>query len=620
MATDLEIKKDVTILFAGDSGDGMQLTGGQFTDTAAFLGNDISTFPNFPAEIRAPQGTVAGVSGFQLHFGSVNLYTPGDYCDVLVVMNSAALKANLHNLKQGGVIIANKAGFDKKNLRLAKYKDETNPLEDGSLDGYKVHEVDVTKITKETLTNTGLGPKIIDRCKNMFVLGFLYWMYNRKLDKTVEFIETKFKGKPDIIDANLAVLKAGHNYGDTAETFTTRYEVKPANINPGVYRNIIGNEAAAIGLIAAAQKSGLDLFYGTYPITPASDILHTLSKYKNFNVKTYQAEDEIAAVCASIGASFAGGLGVTASSGPGIALKGEALGLGVIFELPLVVINVQRGGPSTGLPTKTEQSDLLQAFYGRNGEAPMPIVAANSPSDCFFAAYEACRIALEHMTPVFFLSDGYIANGSEPWKIINSDDLDDINVQFPKERNEEDEAFLPYKRDEKLVRPWAIPGTKGLSHRVGGLEKENETGNVSYDPDNHQLMTDLRQQKIDKIADYIPLQTIDSGEDKGELLLLSWGSTYGVVKTAVKLALKEGLSVSHVHLRYINPLPKNLGEILGNFDKIIVPEMNNGQLVKIIRNEFLVPAEGYNKVKGLPFATEELTEKIKETLGAAQEA
>lgn len=620
MATDLEIKKDVTILFAGDSGDGMQLTGGQFTDTAAFLGNDISTFPNFPAEIRAPQGTVAGVSGFQLHFGSVNLYTPGDYCDVLVVMNSAALKANLHNLKQGGVIIANKAGFDKKNLRLAKYKDETNPLEDGSLDGYKVHEVDVTKITKETLTNTGLGPKIIDRCKNMFVLGFLYWMYNRKLDKTVEFIETKFKGKPDIIDANLAVLKAGHNYGDTAETFTTRYEVKPANINPGVYRNIIGNEAAAIGLIAAAQKSGLDLFYGTYPITPASDILHTLSKYKNFNVKTYQAEDEIAAVCASIGASFAGGLGVTASSGPGIALKGEALGLGVIFELPLVVINVQRGGPSTGLPTKTEQSDLLQAFYGRNGEAPMPIVAANSPSDCFFAAYEACRIALEHMTPVFFLSDGYIANGSEPWKIINSDDLDDINVQFPKERNEEDEAFLPYKRDEKLVRPWAIPGTKGLSHRVGGLEKENETGNVSYDPDNHQLMTDLRQQKIDKIADYIPLQTIDSGEDKGELLLLSWGSTYGVVKTAVKLALKEGLSVSHVHLRYINPLPKNLGEILGNFDKIIVPEMNNGQLVKIIRNEFLVPAEGYNKVKGLPFATEELTEKIKETLGATQEA
>ena len=479
MAADLEIKKDVTILFAGDSGDGMQLTGGQFTDTAAFLGNDISTFPNFPAEIRAPQGTVAGVSGFQLNFGSVNLYTPGDYCDVLVVMNSAALKANLHNLKKGGVIIANKGGFDKKNLRLAKYENDSNPLEDGSLEGHKVHEVDVTKITKETLTNTGLGSKVIDRCKNMFVLGFLYWMYNRKLDKTIKFIETKFKGKPALIEANIAVLKAGHNYGDTAETFTSRYEVKPANIKPGTYRNIIGNEATAIGLIAAAQKSGLDLFYGTYPITPASDILHTLSRHKNFNVKTYQAEDEIAAVCAAIGASFAGGMGVTASSGPGIALKGEALGLGVIFELPLVVVNVQRGGPSTGLPTKTEQSDLLQAFYGRNGEAPMPIVAANSPSDCFFAVYEACRISLEHMTPVFFLSDGYIANGSEPWKVINSDDLDDIKVKFAEPRNEEDSPFLPYRIDEKLVRPWAIPGTKGLSHRIGGLEKENETGNVS---------------------------------------------------------------------------------------------------------------------------------------------
>jgi 2-oxoglutarate ferredoxin oxidoreductase subunit alpha len=615
MAADLEIKKDVTILFAGDSGDGMQLTGGQFTDTAAFLGNDISTFPNFPAEIRAPQGTVAGVSGYQLNFGSVNLYTPGDYCDVLVVMNSAALKANIHNLKKGGVIIANKAGFDKKNLRLAKYKDESNPLEDGSLDNFKVHEVDITKITKETLTNTGLGSKIIDRCKNMFVLGFLYWMYNRKLDNTIKFIETKFKGKKDIIEANIAVLKAGHNYGDTAETFTTRYEVKPANIAPGTYRNIIGNEATAIGLIAAAKKSGLDLFYGTYPITPASDILHTLSKHKNFNVKTYQAEDEIAAVCAAIGASFAGGLGITASSGPGIALKGEAIGLGVIFELPLVIINVQRGGPSTGLPTKTEQSDLLQAFYGRNGEAPMPIVAANSPSDCFFAVYEACRISLEHMTPVFFLSDGYIANGSEPWKIINSDDLDDINVNFAKPRKEDDDEFLPYKRNEKLVRPWAKPGTKGLAHRIGGLEKENETGNVSYDADNHQLMTDIRQAKIDKIADYIPLQKIDSGEDSGDLLMLSWGSTYGVVKTAVLIALKEGKKVSHVHLRYINPLPKNLGDILKRFDKIIIPEMNNGQLVKIIRSEYLAPAEGFSKVKGLPFATEELTAKINETLG-----
>lgn len=610
MADSLEIKKDVTILFAGDSGDGMQLTGGQFTDTAAFLGNDISTFPNFPAEIRAPQGTVAGVSGFQLHFGSINLYTPGDYADVLVVMNSAALKANLHNLKKGGVIIANKDGFDKKNLRLAKYENESNPLEDGSLEGYKVHEVDVTKITRETLTNCGLGTKIIDRCKNMFVLGFLYWMYNRELDKTIQFIETKFKGKQDIIDANIAVLKAGHNYGDTAETFTTRYEVKAANIEKGVYRNIIGNEATALGLIAASQKSKLDLFYGTYPITPASDILHTLSKHKNFNVKTYQAEDEIAAVCASIGASFAGGLGITASSGPGIALKGEALGLGIIFELPLVVINVQRGGPSTGLPTKTEQSDLLQAFYGRNGEAPMPIVAASSPSDCFYAAYEACRIAIEHMTPVFFLSDGYIANGSEPWKVINSDSLNDITVEFASPRDEDDDVFLPYKRDEKLVRPWAKPGTKGLTHRIGGLEKEHETGNVSYDAENHEFMTKMRQAKIDKIADYIPLQKIDNGAESGDLLMLSWGSTYGSVKTAVKQSLAEGKSVSHVHLRHLNPFPKNLGDILAKFKNIVIPEMNNGQLIKIIRSEYLVPAEGLNKIKGLPFATEEIKAKI----------
>lgn len=621
MANELEIKKDVTILFAGDSGDGIQLTGGQFTDTAAFLGNDISTFPNFPAEIRAPQGTEAGVSGFQLNFGSVELYTPGDYCDVLVVMNSAALKANLHNLKKGGVIIANKSGFDKKNLRLAKYKDDISPLEDGSLDGYKIHEIDVTKITRETLVNTGLGTKVIDRCKNMFVLGFLYWMYNRKLDNTIKFIETKFKGKQDVIEANIAVLKAGHNYGDTAETFTTRYEVKPANIEAGTYRNIIGNEATALGLIAASQKSDLDLFYGTYPITPASDILHTLSKYKNFNVKTYQAEDEIAAVCAAIGASFAGGLGITASSGPGIALKGEALGLGVIFELPLVVINVQRGGPSTGLPTKTEQADLLQAFYGRNGEAPMPIVAAKSPSDCFYAAYEACRIAVEHMTPVFFLSDGYIANGSEPWKVITSKDLGDIEVSFEAERPvDSEEQFLPYKRNEKLVRPWAVPGTKGLSHRIGGLEKEHETGNVSYDPENHEFMVKMRQAKIDKIADYIPEQEIDSGDSTGELLILSWGSTYGVVKTAVKQAIAEGKKVSHVHLRYINPLPKNLGEILKGFDNIIIPEMNNGQLIQIIRSEFLVDAQGLNKIKGLPFATEELTAKINEVLREQVEA
>ena len=613
MAVVNEIKQDVTILFAGDSGDGIQLTGGQFTETAALLGNDISNFPNFPAEIRAPQGTVAGVSGFQLHFGSVKVYTPGDNCDVLVVMNAAALKSNIGNLKKGGVIIANSDGFDSKNLRLAKYPNETNPLTDGSLEGFKIHEIDITKITRETLNNSGLGVKAVDRSKNMFVLGFLYWMYNRPLENTVKFIEQKFKGKQDLIDSNLAVLKAGYNYGDTAEAFTTRYEVKSADIPKGEYRNIMGNQATAIALVAAAQKSGLELFYGTYPITPASDILHYLAKYKNFGVKTYQAEDEIAAVCASLGSSFAGGLGVTASSGPGIALKGEAFGLGVMFELPLVIVNVQRGGPSTGLPTKTEQADLLQALYGRNGEAPIPVVAAASPKDCFYMAYEACRIAVEHMTPVFFLSDGYIANGSEPWEVITEDKLRSItpNRVNVNDYNAEN-PFKPYKRDEKGVRKWAIPGDKNLAHRIGGLEKENETGNVSYDADNHEIMVKLRQEKVDKIADYIPLQTIDSGVESGEVLLLSWGSTYGVVKTAVNQLIEEGFSVGHAHVRYLNPLPKNLEEIIKRFDKVIMPEMNNGQFIKVIRDKFLVPAIGLNKIKGLPFATQEIIDKVKE--------
>ena len=577
------------------------------------LGNDISTFPNFPAEIRAPQGTVAGVSGFQLHFGSVKVYTPGDNCDVLVVMNAAALKSNIGNLKKGGVIIANSDGFDSKNLRLAKYPNETNPLTDGSLEGFKIHEIDITKITRETLNNSGLGVKAVDRSKNMFVLGFLYWMYNRPLENTVKFIEQKFKGKQDLIDSNLAVLKAGYNYGDTAEAFTTRYEVKSADIPKGEYRNIMGNQATAIALVAAAQKSGLELFYGTYPITPASDILHYLAKYKNFGVKTYQAEDEIAAVCASLGSSFAGGLGVTASSGPGIALKGEAFGLGVMFELPLVIVNVQRGGPSTGLPTKTEQADLLQALYGRNGEAPIPVVAAASPKDCFYMAYEACRIAVEHMTPVFFLSDGYIANGSEPWEVITEDKLRSItpNRVNVNDYNAEN-PFKPYKRDEKGVRKWAIPGDKNLAHRIGGLEKENETGNVSYDADNHEIMVKLRQEKVDKIADYIPLQTIDSGVESGEVLLLSWGSTYGVVKTAVNQLIEEGFSVGHAHVRYLNPLPKNLEEIIKRFDKVIMPEMNNGQFIKVIRDKFLVPAIGLNKIKGLPFATQEIIDKVKE--------
>ena len=609
-----EIKDEVTILFAGDSGDGIQLTGGQFTDTAALLGNDISTFPNFPAEIRAPQGTVAGVSGFQLHFGSIELFTPGDKADVLVVMNAAALKSNLTSLKKGGIVIANIAGFDKKNLRLAKYEDGTTPLMDGTLDGYKIHEVDVTKITRETLKGSGLGTKIVDRSKNMFVLGFLYWMYNRKLDNTIKFLENKFKKKPELVESNIAVLKAGYHYGDTAEAIASRFEVKPANIKAGTYRNIMGNQATAIGLIAASKKTGLDIFCGTYPITPASDILHFLSKYKNFGVKTFQAEDEIAGICASIGASFGGALGVTTSSGPGIALKGEAIGLAGMFELPLVIINVQRGGPSTGLPTKTEQADLFQAIYGRNGESPVPVIAAQSPKDCFDAAYEACRIAIEHMTPVFLLTDGYIANGSEPWEVVKSDTLPDIEVKFAEQRKEEDPEFLPYKRNEKLVRPWATPGTKGLAHRIGGLEKDFETGNVSYDPENHEKMVLIRQAKVDRIADYMPEQVIDSGNDAGDVLLLSWGSTYGAVKTATKRLIEEGLSVSHVHVRYLNPLPRNLGDLLKNFDKVIMPEMNNGQFIKIVREKFLIDAKGLNKIKGLPFATEEIVNKVKEEL------
>lgn len=609
-----EIKDEVTILFAGDSGDGIQLTGGQFTDTAALVGNDISTFPNFPAEIRAPQGTVAGVSGFQLHFGSIQLYTPGDRADVLVVMNAAALKSNLQSLKKGGIVIANIAGFDKKNLRLAKYEDGVNPLTDGTLDGYKIHEVDVTKITRETLKESGLSNKIVDRSKNMFVLGFLYWMYNRKLDNTIKFIESKFAKKPELIESNIAVLKAGYHYGDTAEAIASRFEVKPANIKPGTYRNIMGNQATAIGLISASQKTGLELFCGTYPITPASDILHFLSKYKNFGVKTFQAEDEIAGICSTIGAVFGGALGVTTSSGPGIALKGEAIGLAGMFELPLVIINVQRGGPSTGLPTKTEQADLFQAMYGRNGESPVPVIAAQSPKDCFDSAFEACRIAIEHMTPVFLLTDGYIANGSEPWEVQKSENLPDIEFKFAPSRKEEDPAFLPYKRNEKLVRPWAIPGTEGLAHRIGGLEKDFETGNVSYDPDNHEKMVKTRQEKVDRIADNIPHQIIETGEESGDVLLYSWGSTYGAVKTATRQLIEEGFKVSHAHVKYLNPLPKNTKDVLSGFKHVIIPEMNNGQFVKIIRDKFLIDAQGLNKIKGLPFATEEIVVKVKEVL------
>lgn len=609
-----EVLQDVVIKFAGDSGDGMQLTGTQFTNNTAMLGIDLATFPDFPAEIRAPQGTLPGVSGFQLRFSSDRIFTPGDTCDVLVAMNAAALKSNLSSLKKGGKIIVNVDGFDVKNLRLANYPDGVNPLENGSLDNYEVIKIDVTKITRESLKEFEMGTKEKDRAKNMFVLGFLYWMYNRSMDNTIRFLTEKFSKKPDILNSNIKVLQAGYNYGDTTETFTTRYSVEKAKMTAGNYRSIMGNQAVAYGLIAASQKSGLQLFLGSYPITPASDILHELSKYKSFGVKTFQAEDEIAAISSAIGAAYGGSLGVTTTSGPGMALKAEAMGLAVMLEIPLLICNIQRGGPSTGLPTKTEQSDLLQAYYGRNGECPMPIVSASTPSDCFDAVYEAVRIAVQHMTPVIFLSDGYIANGAEPWKYPESKDLPPIEIKFKKELGHHEEIFQPYLRDEKLVRPWAIPGFAGLEHRVGGLEKQNITGNVSYDPENHQTMVKLRQEKIDKIADYIPEQNIDNGPEKGKVLVLGWGSTYGSIKSAVIDLLKDGHAVSHVHLRYVRPFPKNLGDILKNFEHVLIPELNNGQLIKIIRDQYLVNAKGHNKIMGIPFTKHELVDEIKKLL------
>ncbi len=609
MAHPTEVLDEVIIKFAGDSGDGMQLTGTQFTNTAALLGNDLSTFPDFPAEIRAPQGTLAGVSGFQLHFGSVEIFTPGDYCDVLVAMNAAALKANLRNIRKGGTVIVNIDGFDAKNLRLANYGD-VNPLENGSLDNYRVIRMDVTKMTRAALDGSGLGVKEIDRAKNMFVLGYLYWMYNRSMDHTVKFISEKFDKKPEIRDANLKVLTAGYNFGETREDSASRFSIGPAKISPGTYRNIMGNQAVAIGLIAAAQKSGLQLFYGTYPITPASDILHELSRHKNFNVKTFQAEDEIAGICSAIGAAFGGALAVTGSSGPGIALKTEAMGLALMLELPLVIINVQRGGPSTGLPTKTEQSDLLQAVYGRNGESPIPVIAAATPSDCFYMAYEACRLAIEFMTPVMLLTDGYIANGAEPWMFPQSSDLAEIKVSFAKPV--EGEKFLPYKRNEKLSRPWAIPGTKGLEHRIGGIEKQHETGNISYDPANHEFMVAMREDKVERIADYIPEIKPEVGTEKGKLLVLGWGSTYGAIKSAVLKAREQGIDVTFAHLRHIRPFPKNLGTFLGQFDQVLIPEMNRGQLIKMIRDKYLIPAIALNKVQGLPFSSEEILARIQE--------
>ena len=606
-----QILHDVVIKFAGDSGDGMQLTGSQFTNNTAMMGIDLATFPDFPAEIRAPQGTLPGVSGYQLRFSSDSIFTPGDSCDVLVAMNAAALKVNMTALKKGGIIIANTDGFDSKNLRLANYPDGENPLENNSLEGYEVIKMDVTKMTREALKDITMGMKEKDRAKNMFVLGFLYWMYNREMENTIAFFKDKFGKKPEIFESNVKALQAGYNFGDTTETSRTRYRVNKAKMEPGNYRSIMGNQALSLGLIAAAQKSGLPMFLGSYPITPASDILHDLSKYKNFGIKTFQAEDEIAAITSAIGAAYGGSLGVTSTSGPGMALKAEAMGLAVMLEIPLVIINVQRGGPSTGLPTKTEQSDLMQAYYGRNGECPMPVISASTPSDCFEAAFEAVRISVQHMTPVILLSDGYIANGAEPWRYPVSADLPEIKVAFASSGNlEPDSKFLPYKRDEKLVRPWAIPGTAGLEHRVGGLEKEAITGNISYDNDNHQLMVKTRQAKVDKIADYIPLQQMDSGEEKGKVLVLGWGSTYGAIKSAVQELQKDLYSVSHAHLRYIRPFPKNLGEILHNFDHVLIPEINNGQLIRIIRDVYFVDAKGYNKIKGVPITKGELIEEI----------
>lgn len=614
MSVPTKIVEDVVIKFAGDSGDGMQLTGSQFTNNTALIGNDLSTFPDFPAEIRAPQGTVPGVSGYQLHFSSNRIYTPGDSCDVLVAMNAAALKVNLKSLKKGGTIIANTDGFDTKNLRLANYPEGVNPLEDGSLEGYELHKIDVTKLTREALKDIQLGVKEKDRAKNMFVLGFLYWIYNRDLTSTFSFLHDKFGKKPDILESNIRSLQAGYNYADTVEAFTTRYTVEKAKLPPGKYRSITGNTALSYGLVAAADKSSLPLFLGTYPITPASDILHELSRLKHFNIRTFQAEDEIAGITSAIGASYGGSLGVTTTSGPGMALKTEAMGLAVMLEIPLLIVNIQRGGPSTGLPTKTEQSDLLQAYYGRNGECPMPVISASTPSDCFFAAYEAVRIAVQHMTPVILLSDGYIANGAEPWRFPKSDDLEQITVNFKKGMDEGEEKFLPYKRDEKLVRPWAVPGTPGLEHRIGGLEKEDITGNVSYDPENHQHMVKTREEKVERIADYIPLQTLDSGPETGDVLVLGWGSTYGAIKSAVAEMQAQGKAVAHAHLRHMRPFPSNLGNMLKAYKRVLIPEINNGQLIKIIRDRYLIDAVAFNKIKGVPITRAELANAISELL------
>lgn len=598
----------VTIHFAGDSGDGIQLAGAQFANTTALAGNDLSTFPDFPAEIRAPIGTTAGVSGFQINFGSEEIHTPGGRPDVLVAMNAAAYRKNFSSLKNAGVVIVDPAGFDKKNLRLAGYDDEENPLLNKPSD-YQFYEIEVTRLNRDAMKEVDIPPRDRDRSRNMFVLGFIYFLYNRDLEVTLNFLEEKFKNKPAILEANVKALKAGYNYGDTIEAIT-RYRIEKAKLPAGEYRNITGNQALALGLIAASKKSGLELFYGSYPITPASDILHELAAQKNYGVRTFQAEDEIAAITASIGASFGGALGVTGTSGPGMALKTEALGLAMMLELPLVVVNVQRGGPSTGLPTKTEQSDLMQAVYGRNGETPIPVIAASSPSDCFRAAFEAAKIAVEHMTPVILLSDGYIANSSEPWLFPKASSLGEIKAPIRKEAGD----FLPYERDEREVREWALPGTKGLEHRLGGLEKEDKTGNVSYDPENHELMVKIRARKVAIIANDYPAYKHLQGNPNADLLVLGWGNTKGAIQVAVGEAINAGLSVAQLHLEHINPLPNDLGEILAEHKKILIPELNNGQLVRIIRDHYLVNAEVLDKIQGKPFMAEEILERIKKIL------
>src|ERR1700726_1326462 len=600
------------IRFCGDSGDGMQISGSQFTNTAALYGNDLATFPDFPAEIRAPAGTLPGVSGFQVQFSSSDVYTPGDAVDVLVAMNPAALKMNIKDLKQNGILIVNSDSFTDNDLR--KAHQATNPLEDHSLDAYRVFAVQLERLTQAALAELGLDAKSMNRCKNFFALGMSYWLYNRPMDNTYRWVDDNFKNKPVLAEANKCAMKAGYSYCEATEAFQVSYEIPPAKVAPGVYRNLSGNQALAMGFVTASQKSGLRLFQGSYPITPASDILHELSQYKDFGVMTFQAEDEIAAITSAIGAAYAGALAITTTSGPGMALKTEALGLAVAVEIPLVICDIQRGGPSTGLPTKTEQADLLQALFGRNSEAPIPIVAPATPSDCFWAALEACRIAVKYMVPVIILSDGYLANGAEPWKIPNIEDIPEFKVTFATEKNSPN-AYLPYKRNpDTLARPWAVPGTPGLDHRIGGLEKQDVTGNINYEPLNHEHMVRIRAAKVAAIAQDIP-DIVPAGDDHGDLLIVAWGSTHGAITAAVNAQRAAGRKIGPVHLRHLNPLPANLGDVIKRYKQVLVPELNMGQLLWVLRAKFLVDAIGLNKIQGRPFKQAELEQKIEELLG-----